>query len=162
MPGRLRDRSVIVTGAGGGIGRAVAVSLAGEGARVLVNDVNSQSAASVVNEIEAGGGTAAADNHAVGSVEAADALIDEAIQAFGNLDVLINNAGILRDKMLHNMSEEDFDRVIEVHLKGTWACGRAAVRHWRPLAKQERTDGAVRTRKIINVTSASGLIGAVG
>jgi 3-oxoacyl-[acyl-carrier protein] reductase len=85
-----------------------------------------------------------------------------ALDSFGKLDVLVNNAGILRDRMLHNMSEEEFDQVIEVHLKGTWACGRAAVQHWRPLAKAEADKGGAIPRKIINVTSPSGLIGSIG
>ena len=84
------------------------------------------------------------------------------LDEFGRIDVLINNAGILRDRMLHNMSEEEFDQVIEVHLKGAWACSRAVVQHWRPLAKQEAESGGPRARKIINVTSASGLRGSVG
>ncbi len=162
MPQRLRDKISIVTGAGRGIGRAVALALAREGARVVVNDVDPGAADSVVAEIEQLGGQGKADNHPIGSVEAAEALVHTAIDTFGDLDVLINNAGILRDKMLHNMSEQDFDQVIAVHLKGTWACGRAAVQHWRPIAKRELDEGAAKPRKIINVTSASGLIGAVG
>jgi 3-oxoacyl-[acyl-carrier protein] reductase len=162
MPQRLQGTSTIVTGGGGGIGRAIALAFAQEGAQVVVNDVDRSAADAVVGEIEAMGAAAAADAHAIGSVEAAESLIEAAVDAFGDVDVLINNAGILRDKMLHNMSEEDFDQVIEVHLKGTWACGRAAVRHWRPLAKRELEDGAPGRRKIINVTSASGLMGAVG
>jgi 3-oxoacyl-[acyl-carrier protein] reductase len=161
MP-RLNNRSCIVTGAGGGIGRAIALTFAREGARVVVNDVNAGAAAAVVSEIESVGGTATPDNNAIGSVHAAEALVATAVGAFGELDVLVNNAGILRDKMLHNMSEQDFDQVINVHLKGTWACGRAAVQHWRPLAKRESEEGTPRPRKIVNVTSASGLIGAVG
>jgi NAD(P)-dependent dehydrogenase (short-subunit alcohol dehydrogenase family) len=115
-----------------------------------------------VGEIEGLGGTAVSDTNPIGSVEAAEAVVRSALDAFGDLDVLVNNAGILRDKMLHNMSEEDFDKVINVHLKGTWACGRAAVQHWRPIAKGEIEQGRAQPRKIINVTSASGLIGAVG
>jgi 3-oxoacyl-[acyl-carrier protein] reductase len=138
------------------------VAFAREGARVVVNDVDAGAAAAAVTEIESLGGTATADNNAIGSVAAAEALVATAVGAFGELDVLVNNAGILRDKMLHNMSEEDFDRVINVHLKGTWACGRAAVQHWRPLAKRESEAGTPRPRKIVNVTSASGLMGAVG
>jgi 3-oxoacyl-[acyl-carrier protein] reductase len=76
--------------------------------------------------------------------------------------VLVNNAGILRDRMLHNMSEEEFDAVIQVHLKGTWACSRALVQHWRPLAKKELESGTPKHRKIINVTSPSGLLGSPG
>ena len=117
---------------------------------------------SVVKEIEEAGGRAVAHNDAIGSVAAAESLLKVALDAFGELDVLVNNAGILRDRMLHNMSEDEFDAVIQVHLKGTWACGRAAVQHWRPLAKQEAEEGAPRHRKIINVSSASGLIGSPG
>jgi 3-oxoacyl-[acyl-carrier protein] reductase len=162
MPRRLLGLSAIVTGGGRGIGRSVALAFAREGARVVVNDVNSHAADSVVEEIEASDGTATPDYRAIGSIETADGLVGTALDAFGSLDVLINNAGILRDKMLHNMTEDDFDQVINVHLKGTWACGRAAVQHWRPIAKQESERGEPSPRKIINVTSASGLIGAVG
>jgi 3-oxoacyl-[acyl-carrier protein] reductase len=151
-----------VTGAGAGIGRAIALTFAREGARVVVNDVDADAAAAVVAEIESLGGTGVPDNNAIGSVAAAESVVATAVGAFGEFDVLVNNAGILRDKMLHNMSEEDFDRVINVHLKGTWACGRAAVQHWRPLAKREVEEGGAHPRKIVNVTSASGLIGAVG
>ena len=162
MP-RLADRSCIVTGAGRGIGRAVALALAAEGARVVVNDVDGQNADSVVKEIaEAGGAPALANSDPIGTVAAAESLLAQTLDAFGSVDVLINNAGILRDKMLHNMSEEDFDQVIQVHLKGTWACGRAVVQHWRPLAKAEAERGEARHRKIINVSSASGLTGSVG
>jgi 3-oxoacyl-[acyl-carrier protein] reductase len=162
MPGRLQKRSAIVTGAGSGIGKSVALAFAKEGSQVVVNDVDAESAAAVVSEIENLGGTAVSDSHPIGSVEAAEAVVASAVETFGELDVLVNNAGILRDKMLHNMSEDDFDKVINVHLKGTWACGRAAVQHWRPIAKAEIEHGTARPRKIINVTSASGLIGAVG
>jgi 3-oxoacyl-[acyl-carrier protein] reductase len=159
---RLDGASCVVTGAGRGIGRAVALAFAREGARVLVNDVDKEAAEAVRDEISAGGGEAAVNTDPIGSVVAAESLVQSALDALGELDVLVNNAGILRDRMLHKMSEEDFDQVIEVHLKGTWACGRAAVRHWRPLAKAEKDSGTIKHRKIINVTSASGLIGSVG
>ena len=162
MTERLKGRSAIVTGAGRGIGRAIALAFAAEGANVLVNDVDADSAAEVAGEASKSGVSSATNNDAIGSVAAAEAVVDAAYEAFGDVDVLVNNAGILRDKMLHNMSEEDFDRVIEVHLKGTWACGREIVRRWRPAAKQEAGGGAPRHRKIVNVTSASGLIGSVG
>jgi 3-oxoacyl-[acyl-carrier protein] reductase len=162
MLSRLSDKSCVVTGAGRGIGRAVALAFAREGARVVVNDVDPANANSVVKEIEQAGGTAVANNAAIGTMEAADSVVGSAVDAFGSLDVLVNNAGILRDRMLHNMSEEEFDDVIRVHLKGTWACGRAALQHWRPLAKSEAETGTPKHRKIINVTSPSGLIGAVG
>ncbi|MDQ3766971.1 MAG: SDR family oxidoreductase [Actinomycetota bacterium] len=153
----LRGKVCIITGAGHGIGRAVASALAHQGARVVVNDVDRAAADEVAQAL---GPDAAADDHAIGTVAAADGLLSMALEVFGRVDVLVNNAGVLRDRMLHNMSEEEFDEVIRVHLKGTWACGRAAVRHWRPLAKAEGVGAP--NRKIINVTSASGLIGAAG
>ena len=159
---RLQDRSCIVTGAGAGIGRAVALAFAAEGARVVVNDVDEAAADAVVKEIAEDGGRAIANNEAIGTVEAADGLINAALDSFGEIDVLVNNAGILRDRMLHNMSEEEFDAVIQVHLKGTWACCRAVVQHWRPVAKKELESGTPKHRKIINVTSPSGLIGSPG
>lgn len=162
MSKRLASKSCIVTGAGGGIGRAIALSFAAEGARIVVNDLDRDAADGVVKEIASHAGEAVANYEGIGTVAAADAVVGQAFDAFGHLDVLVNNAGILRDRMLHNMSEEDFDQVIHVHLKGTWACGRAAVQRWRPLAKQEAAAGTTTTRKIINVTSASGLVGAVG
>jgi 3-oxoacyl-[acyl-carrier protein] reductase len=159
MTDRLRDKRCIITGAGGGIGRAVALAFAAEGANLVINDVDGEAADTLVKEL----GAAAVSNHEpIGSVAAAESLLQTACDAFGGVDVLINNAGILRDRMLHKMSEEDFDRVLEVHLKGTWACGRAMVQHWRPMAKEESGRGELTHRKIINVTSASGLVGAVG
>ena len=151
-----------MTGAGRGIGKAIALAFAAEGARVVVNDVDDAAAESVVKEIVENGGEAAASYEPIGTVAAAESLLATALNAFGEVDVLVNNAGILRDKMLHNMSESDFDDVIQVHLKGTWACGRAIVQHWRPIAKAEVAEGRARPRKIVNVTSASGLMGSVG
>ncbi len=162
MAERLLGRSCAVTGAGRGIGRAIALAFAEQGARVLVNDADAQSAEAVVKEITEAGGEAAPHSEPIGTVAAAESLLAATIEAFGRIDVLVNNAGILRDRMLHNMSEEEWDAVIQVHLKGTWACGRAVVQHWRPLAKQEAQQGERVHRKIINVTSASGLIGSVG
>jgi NAD(P)-dependent dehydrogenase (short-subunit alcohol dehydrogenase family) len=159
MGSRLEGKSCIVTGAGRGIGRAVAIAFATEGASVVVNDLDKEAANEVVKEI---GDRAVANYEPIGSVAAAESVVQTALDSFDELDVIVNNAGLLRDRMLHKMSEEDFDAVIEVHLKGTWACGRAAVQHWRPLAKQEAESGSPRHRKIINVTSASGLLGAVG
>ena len=162
MSDRLGDKTCVVTGAGAGIGRAIALAFASEGADVVINDVDRGAADGVVAELNELGVKAAANYDPIGTVEAAEAVVATAFDTFGKLDVLVNNAGILRDRMLHNMSEEEFDQVIQVHLKGTWACGRAAVQRWRPLAKAEAEAGAPVVRKIINVTSASGLIGAVG
>jgi NAD(P)-dependent dehydrogenase (short-subunit alcohol dehydrogenase family) len=160
MGSRLEGYRCIVTGAGRGIGRAVVRAFVAEGASVIVNDVDKEAADSVVAEIPEG--RAVANYEPIGSVAAAEAVVAAAVDSFGDVDVLVNNAGILRDRMLHKMSEEDFDRVVEVHLKGTWACGRAVVQRWRPAAKQEAKEGRPVHRKIINVTSASGLLGAAG
>jgi 3-oxoacyl-[acyl-carrier protein] reductase len=161
MGTRLEGKRCIVTGAGRGIGRAVVLAFADEGARVVVNDVDKEAADAVVAEIP--GGRAIANYEPIGTMAAADAVVATAVDSFGDVDVLVNNAGILRDRMLHRMTEEEFDQVIAVHLKGTWACGRAIVQRWRPAAKQEGEGGRItHHRKIINVTSASGLLGAVG
>jgi 3-oxoacyl-[acyl-carrier protein] reductase len=161
MGTRLEGKRCIVTGAGRGIGRAVVLAFVDEGASVVVNDVDKEAADAVVAEIP--GGQAIANYEPIGTVAAADAVVATAVDSFGDVDVLVNNAGILRDRMLHRMSEEEFDQVIGVHLKGTWACGRAIVQRWRPAAKQEAEGGRItHHRKIINVTSASGLLGAVG
>ena len=162
MVGRLEGKACIVTGAGRGIGLAIVKAFAEEGGRVVVNDVDKQAADAAVSDVTAAGGEAVANSEPIGSVAAAESVVRTALDAFGRLDVVVNNAGVLRDKMTHTMTEEDFDLVIKVHLKGTWACGRAAIQHWRPLAKKEAESGAPAHRKIINVTSASGLTGAVG
>ena len=162
MPGRMKDKACIVTGAGRGIGRAVVLAFVSEGARVLVNDADAAAAEAVVKEVTEAGGEAVANGDPVGAVATADSLLAGALDAFGRVDVLVNNAGILRDRMLHNMSEEEFDDVVRVHLKGTWANARAVVRHWRPLAKEEADRGQTSYRKIVNVTSASGLRGSIG
>jgi 3-oxoacyl-[acyl-carrier protein] reductase len=159
MGERLAGKTCIVTGAGRGIGRAVALAFVAEGAQVVVNDIDLTAADELAADI---GPQAVPSHQPIGTVGAAEALLRTALEAFGKVDVLVNNAGMLRDRMLHNMTEDDFDQVLEVHLKGTWACGRAVVQHWRPLAKQEATRNEEVSRKIINVTSASGLLGAVG
>ena len=162
MTDRLKGKSAIITGAGAGIGRAIALAFAAEGANVLVNDVDPDNAASVEAEVRAAGVGAATNTDAIGSVASAEAVVAAGYDAFGSIDILVNNAGILRDRMLHKMSEDDFDQVIEVHLKGTWACGREIVKRWRPIAKEEAENGTPPHRKIVNVTSASGLIGSIG
>ena len=159
--GELDNRVVIVTGAGRGIGAAVAEGLAAEGARVVVNDLGSQldgsssdasPAQEVVARIRAAGGEAVADPSDVTSFAAAERLIRKAVDEFGRLDVLVNVAGILRDGMIFKMSEEQWDAVIAVHLKGTFNTTRHASAYWR-----ENRGGQYR---LINFTSASGLYGA--
>lgn len=159
MDGRLEGKVAIVTGAAGGIGKAVTEAYVAEGARVVINDIDAGAATLLAKEL---GDNAVAEGSAIGTVAAAEAVVGTAIEAWGKVDILVNNAGILRDKMTHKMTEEDFDQVIQVHLKGTWACGREVIKLWRPLAKDEAQTGSPPHRKIINVTSPSGLLGAIG
>ena len=160
-------RVCIVTGAGRGIGREYALLLAKEGAHVVVNDFGGARdgsgadvgpAQAVVDEITAAGGVAVAHVGDVSSLADATALIELAISTFGRLDVLVNNAGILRDRMLFTMAEDEWDSVIKVHLKGTWAPTRVAAEYWRNNVKAGKTNDA----RIINTTSVSGLYGNPG
>lgn len=165
--GMLDGRVAIITGAGRGIGREHALLFASEGAKVVVNDLGgnldgSTSQASpaeqVVAEIKAMGGEAVASHDNIADWEGGKRLIDTAIESFGDLHVLVNNAGILRDRVLVNLSEDDWDAVINVHLKGHFVPTRHAAAYWREQAKQGKTVKAA----IINTSSTSGLIGNVG
>ena len=164
---RLAGRVAIVTGAGRGIGRAHALALAAGGARVVVNDLGVDiggegarggPAEAVCAEIRAAGGEAAPSRHDVSNWEEAGELIAHAIRAFGGLDVLVNNAGILRDRALCNMSEAEWDAVVAVHLKGHAAPSRHALAWWRAEAKA----GRPRAASVIHTTSSSGLCGNFG
>ncbi|MDK6259377.1 SDR family NAD(P)-dependent oxidoreductase [Corynebacterium frankenforstense] len=127
----LSGSSVIVTGAGAGLGRAYALELARQGAKVVVNDVSEDAAGAVVDEISSAGGEAVAAVVPVGDSAAADQLVQTAVDSFGRLDALVTNAGILRDKSLLKMTDEDFDAVIHVHLRGTFTCVRAAYKYFK-------------------------------
>jgi NAD(P)-dependent dehydrogenase (short-subunit alcohol dehydrogenase family) len=127
----LTNKVAVVTGSGRGLGLAYAKALAAAGAAVVVNDVDGAAADAAVGQIEAAGGRAVAAAAAVGTTEAAEALVDRAVEAFGRIDVMVTNAGVLRDKVLWKMSDEDFDTVVEVHLRGTFTCVRAAVNRMR-------------------------------
>ncbi len=167
----LEGRVAIVTGAGRGIGRAHALELARHGAKVVVNDYGVSNngektgpsdqqgpAHEVVAEIEAMGGEAVVNGADVADFEQAAALVQQAIDTFGGLDILVNNAGFVRDRMLVNATEDEFDAVVRVHLKGHFATLRHAAAYWRAESKQ----GRQRVARVINTTSGAGLQGSIG
>lgn len=161
-------RVAAITGAGRGLGREYALQLAQHGAKVVVNDLggasdgagaDSSAAQSVVEEIVSAGGQAVASDHDISDTDGASQFVALAIDTFGQLDVLVNNAGILRDRTIASMSVQEWDDVIRVHLRGTYATSHVAAAHWRDRSK--RAGGPVGGR-LINTTSASGLYGAFG
>lgn len=167
MVGILDNRIAIVTGAGRGLGRAHALELARQGAKVVVNDFGVSLAGDgegdspadrVVAEIRAAGGEAVANGADVADFAAAEAMVQQAIDTFGGLDILVNNAGFVRDRMLVNTSEEEWDAVVRVHLKGHFAPLRHAAAYWRAESKA----GRARAARVINTTSGAGLQGSVG
>src|SRR3954465_7641445 len=160
-------RVAIVTGAGRGIGREHALSLARHGAKVVVNDLggsmdgtgaDASPAQQVVDEIKGMGGEAVANGDNVADFAGAEAMIKQAVDTFGDLHVVVNNAGILRDRVLANMTEAEWDAVINVHLKGTFAPSRHAAAYWREQAKA----GEQLDNRIINTSSVSGIYGNPG
>ena len=157
----LKGKVAVVTGAGRGVGREIALLMAKHGARVVVNDYGGSEvgtgsdrkpADQVVEEILTAGGEAAANYDSVATMAGGQAIIKTALDAFGRIDIVVNNAGILRDRMIFNMTEEEWDAVINTHLKGTFAVTRAAA----PLMREQKWG------RFINMTSTSGLIGNVG
>ncbi|MDQ8701588.1 SDR family oxidoreductase [Streptomyces sp. LHD-70] len=167
MSGISAGRVVIVTGAGRGLGRAHALAFAAEGARVVVNDLGvgldgtpgpDSPAARVVEEIRAAGGEAVAHGGDIATADGAASLVATALDTYGRLDTLVNNAGFLRDRMLVNLDEDDWDAVMRVHLKGHFLPLKHAAAHWRAEAKAGRTPAA----RIVNTSSGAGLLGSVG
>jgi NAD(P)-dependent dehydrogenase (short-subunit alcohol dehydrogenase family) len=157
----VEGKVVLVTGAGGGIGREIALAMARSGARVVVNDIGSSLAGegqdagpaqAVANEIKAAGGAAVASTDSVSERSGAARIVESAIEAFGRIDVVVNNAGILRDRMFHKMSEEEWDAVLKVHLYGSFHVSRAAASYFK-----DQQSGCY-----IHMTSTSGLIGNLG
>ena len=167
MVGICTGRVVIVTGSGRGIGRAHALELARQGARVVVNDVGTEldgsgggsgPAGEVVDTIRAAGGEAIANGDDVADWEGAGRLVQSAIEAFGDLHAVVNNAGIVRDRMFANATEDEWDAVVRVHLKGHFCVGRHAAALWRDQVKA----GVAVDARIINTSSGAGILGSVG
>ncbi|MFM9705001.1 MULTISPECIES: SDR family oxidoreductase [Streptomyces] len=167
MSGICAGRVVVVTGAGRGLGRAHALAFAAEGARVVVNDLGvgldgtpdaDSPAARVADEIRAAGGHAVAHAADIATAAGAASLVTAALETYGRLDTLVNNAGFLRDRMLVNLDEDDWDAVVRVHLKGHFLPLRHAAAHWRAEAKAGRTPAA----RIVNTASGAGLLGSLG
>ncbi|EFI59183.1 SDR family oxidoreductase [Comamonas thiooxydans] len=157
----MQDKVVVVTGAGGGIGRDIALAMAASGARVVVNDIGTSTtgegtdagpAQKVVDEIKAAGGQAVASTDSVSEAASASRIVQCAVDSFGSIDGVVNNAGILRDRFFHKMSLEEWDAVIKVHLYGSYFMSRAAANHFK-----EQESGA-----LVHMTSTSGLIGNLG
>lgn len=149
---------MIVTGAARGIGREHALELARQGAQVVVNDVDADEAASVVAAIEAAGGAAAANADDVASWEGGERMVAQALEVFGRLDGVVNNAGFVRDRMFVSCSEEEWDAVVRVHLKGHFCVSRHAAAHWRDRSKA----GDEVDARIVNTSSGAGILGSVG
>ncbi len=167
MNGLCTGRVAVVTGAGRGLGRAHALALAAEGAAVVVNDLGvgldgtggtTGPAQQVVDEIRALGGRAVAHAGDIATPDGASSLVRTALETYGRLDALVNNAGFLRDRMLVNLDEDDWDAVMRVHLKGHFLPLKHAAAHWRAEAKAGRTPAA----RVINTSSGAGLLGSVG
>ena len=165
--GALDGRVAVITGAGRGMGREHALLFAAEGAKVVVNDTGGAAdgtghepavAAAVVEEIRAAGGDAVASDHDVATLDGAHAAISAALDTWGRLDVVVNNAGILRDRMFVNMTEDEWDAVIRGHLRSHFCVTRTAAGHWRDRSKAGEENAAA----VVNVSSTSGLRGAVG
>lgn len=152
------NRTVIITGAGGGLGRAYALAFAAEGANVVVNDINREAAEAVVAQIREHGGQAVANSNDITDYADAGLILQAALGAFGGLDVVVNNAGICRDRMFASLTEADWDAVVAVHLKGHFCLASHAVRYWREQAKQ----GVQVDARLINTSSGAGLQGSIG
>lgn len=162
MTGKLPSKVAIVTGSGRGIGRAIAVRLARDGARLVVNDLDEVPARETVSVIQASGGSAVA---CIGSVTAADfgdRVVRQALDEFGGLDIIVNNAGYTWDNVIHKMSDEQFQAMLDVHVVAPFRILRAAAEPLRMFAKREAAEGRRVSRKVVNISSVSGTAGNAG
>ncbi|MGH8460398.1 MAG: SDR family oxidoreductase [Stenotrophobium sp.] len=156
--GICKSRTIIITGAGAGLGRGYSMALAAEGANVVVNDIKHEAADAVVAEIKAGGGKAIANSDDITSMSGADNIVKSAVAAFGDVHGVVNNAGVVRDRMFASMSEEEWDTVIRVHLKGHFCIANTLVKRWRDQVKAgQKVEG-----RIVNTSSGAGLQGNIG
>jgi NAD(P)-dependent dehydrogenase (short-subunit alcohol dehydrogenase family) len=151
-------RTVIITGAGGGLGRAYALAFAAEGANVVVNDIRDDGVRAVAEEVRAAGGRALANTGDIATVAGAQRIVDAALTEFGDVQVLVNNAGVLRDRMFLSLSEDDWDTVMRVHLKGHFCLSSVLGRRWR----DQKKAGLPVDARIINTSSGAGLQGSIG
>ena len=151
-------RGVVITGAGGGLGAAYARALAADGANVVVNDIRAEAAEAVVDEIKAVGGRALANAGDITTMDGARGIVEAGLTAFGELHAVVNNAGVVRDRMFLKLSEDDWDTVMRVHLRGHFCLANVLANRWRDLAK----DGAKIGGRIINTSSGAGLQGSIG
>lgn len=156
--GICQQRTVLITGAGGGLGRAYALAFAEQGANVVVNDIRIEAAQAVVDEIQAAGGRGLANGGDITSLAGAQTIVDAAVAVFGEVHVLVNNAGVLRDRMFLSLSEDDWDTVMRVHLRGHFCLANVLGQRWRDAAKA----GQKLDARIINTSSGAGLQGSIG
>lgn len=157
--GICNNRTIIVTGAGAGLGRGYALALAAEGANVVVNDIKREAAEAVVAEVTKAGGKAVVSTDDITSMSGAQNIVDTAVSAFGDVHGVVNNAGIVRDRMFASLSEDDWDLVVKVHLKGHFCIASKLVQRWRD---QVKATGVKVDGRIINTSSGAGLQGSVG
>jgi NAD(P)-dependent dehydrogenase (short-subunit alcohol dehydrogenase family) len=152
------QRTVVITGAGAGLGRAYALAFAQEGANVVINDIRAEAAQAVADEVRTAGGQAIANTGDITTLAGAQSILDATLAAFGDVHVLVNNAGVLRDRMFLSLSEEDWDTVMRVHLRGHFCMGNTFGRYWRDRKKAGHAVDA----RIINTSSGAGLQGSIG
>lgn len=156
--GYCEGRVTVITGAGGGLGRAYAIRLAKEGAKVVVNDINAETANSCVAEIREAGGEAISNTDDITDYEASKSIVEKTLSEFGDLHAVVNNAGNNRDRMFTSLSEDDWDAVMNVHLKGHFCVSSHATKYWRARHKEGKSVSG----RIINTSSGAGLLGSVG